>query len=360
MGKAVELARRAGGYVHPNPQVGAVIVDESGEIIGQGWHREYGGLHAEVEALRSLAPGVHPDTMYVTLEPCCHWGKQPPCVDALIAAGVRRVVVGCVDANPEVSGKGIAALRAAGVEVDVADDHAALLLSRPFRYGQTTGLPWFTVKWAASLDGKIAAASGASQWITGPSARHCVHELRAQYAGIMTGIGTVLADDPRLTVRLAGRHHQPIRIVADTFANTPADSALVRTAHTIPTWILTSADTENPRVRDLVQAGVTVITVPSQDGHVDLTAAARELYRRGVNTVLVEAGARLVGGLFDASLVGDVHTFIAPLVLGGVGHSPVAGRGVSHPDAGVHLSALTYTQVGKDLHIHGFVQDKEI
>lgn len=355
MAHAVALARQGSGYVHPNPQVGAVITDAAGKILAAGWHQKYGGLHAEVAALAQLEPAAVPHTMYVTLEPCCHWGKQPPCTEAIIAAGFNRVVVGCLDANPLVAGKGIAVLQAAGIQVEVTNEPAAVQLSLPFRYSQTTGLPWITVKWAATLDGKIATTTGASKWITGQKARTKVHELRAAQAGILTAIGTVLADDPQLNVRLSGTHHQPVRIVVDTHARLPLQAQLVQTACKQPTWLLTCADLANPHVQQLAAAGVEVLEVPEQDGKVDLLAAAQLLCQRGINTLMVEAGGQLVGSLFDLALVNEVHAFFAPRIFGGSAPGPVGGQGVLQPAAGIQLDELTATTCGADVHVHGLI-----
>ncbi|HBT95057.1 MAG TPA: bifunctional diaminohydroxyphosphoribosylaminopyrimidine deaminase/5-amino-6-(5-phosphoribosylamino)uracil reductase RibD, partial [Coriobacteriia bacterium] len=295
MKRAVELARKGSGWVNPNPQVGAVIVRDD-RVIGEGYHERFGELHAERNALLSCTEPAAGATMYVTLEPCCHTGKTPPCTDAILEAGIAKVVAGSNDPNPSVAGKGFGRLREAGIEVVTGFmQNECDALNRIFFHYIRNKTPYVLMKYAMTLDGKIATRTGESKWITGEAARADVQRLRGRYAAIMVGIGTVLADDPLLTCRLEGERN-PLRVVCDSRLAISLESQIVQTACEVPTLIATTtADSE--KIRQLGKLGCSVLTLPAADGHVDLKQLLCELATRGVDSVLVEGGATLHGAL---------------------------------------------------------------
>lgn len=309
MRRALALARRGWGQTAPNPLVGAVIVREA-TIVGEGYHARYGAPHAEIMALRAAGAHARGATMFVTLEPCTHHGHTPPCVDALLAAGIFRVVVATRDPNPVAAG-GVERLRAAGVTVDVGlEEAAARELNAAFLHAFSSNRPWVTLKLAVSLDGALADAAGRSRWITGERARHVVHRLRAQSDAIAVGVGTVLADDPALTVREAPAPRvAPRRIIFDRGARLPLASTVVRTAREVPTLVIADAPDER-RVRALEEAGVSVLRASGT------LAALEELAARGVRSLLVEGGARLAGSLLASALVNRLIIFRGSMLLG--------------------------------------------
>lgn len=333
MRAALTLARRGLGNVAPNPAVGCILVrpDLGGRVVGRGWTRSGGRPHAETEALGRAGDLARGATAYVTLEPCAHHGKTPPCADALVAAGIARAVVAVEDPDPRVAGKGTARLREAGIEVvaGVLEAEAAELNAGFFLKIQQ-GRPLFTLKMATSLDGRIATRSGDSKWITGGESRARAHLLRADHDAILVGIGTVLADDSLLTCRLPGladRH--PVRIVADSRLRLPLTSQLVRTAKDVPTWMLTLPGNSPARLDVYREAGVTVIEVgPDAAGRPDLLKAAQELAWRGLTRVLIEGGGHLAAGALRAGLVDRVAWFHAPFLIGGDGIPAVAAFGL--------------------------------
>lgn len=357
MRHAIELARKGEGWTNPNPLVGAVIVKD-GKIIGEGYHHRYGGLHAEREALKDCAErGNNPAgaEIYVTLEPCCHHGKQPPCCEAVAEAGIVKVYVGSRDPNPLVSGKGNAFLREKGIEVetDVLKDECDALNDIFFHY-ISTKTPYVALKYAMTLDGKIATRTGKSKWITGEAARAHVQQLRHRYAGILAGIGTVLADDPMLTCRLQDADgnrcgNNPVRIICDSHLRLPADCNLVRTAREVPVidFCLKSelAKEENQaRVAAMRDAGVDVIGVDDGNnvsggaGHISIPQVLTELGQRNIDSVLVEGGSEINYAFLESGCVHCIYAFVAPKLFGGQAKSPVAGSGVELPD-----QAFTFT-----------------
>ena len=348
MAQALALAEQGAGWTSPNPMVGAVIVKD-GRIIGRGYHRRCGGLHAEREALAACAEDPAGATLYVTLEPCCHQGRQPPCVDAVLDAGIRRVVVGTADPNPMVSGRGIALLRARGVEVEAGVLEAECRrLNRIFFHYIRTRRPYVVMKYAMTMDGKIATRTGASRWITGPEARAQVHRDRNRYAAILVGVGTVLADNPLLTCRMEGGQN-PLRIVCDTHLRTPLDRQLVRTAHQVPTLVATCS-TNPARVSPLEAAGCQVWTLPEREGHVDLAALMERLGAQGIDSVILEGGGTLNWAALEQGIVHKVQAYLAPKLLGGRdAKSPVEGLGVATPAQGIPLKHTTVTRLGADL-----------
>jgi diaminohydroxyphosphoribosylaminopyrimidine deaminase / 5-amino-6-(5-phosphoribosylamino)uracil reductase len=323
MRHALALAERGWGRVSPNPLVGAVVV-RAGEVVGEGWHAKYGGDHAEVMALRRAGAAARGATLYVTLEPCDHQGKTPPCTGAILEAGISRVVFGAADPTGEAGGGG-SRLRRAGVEVTGGvEERAALDLDGPFFHAATSDRAWVSLKLALTLDGRMADASGRSFWITGPEARREVHRLRAGHDAVGVGIGTVLADDPRLTVRDAPAPRvPPARVVFDRRLRTPAESVLLRSVEEGPVWIVTARGPDAARRRTVEEGGALLA-----EGE-DLKAGLVRLREEGIRSVLVEGGASLAGALLEAGLVDRLHLFYAPILLGPGGRAPFAGL----PDA---------------------------
>lgn len=359
MRQAIALATRGTGRTNPNPLVGAIIVRD-GEVLGQGWHACYGKLHAERNALADCAnKGNDPTgaTIYVTLEPCNHQGHQPPCVDALIEAGIKRVVVGSRDPNPLVNGKGNARLRAAGIEVveDVLREECDAINQLFFHY-MTVHKPYVIAKWGMSADGRIACASGDSKWVTGEFARAHGHALRNRLAAIMVGAGTVRADNPVLTCRLDGGRN-PLRIVCDSQLTAVTEaSALVRTIDQAPLLVAYADAEDNPqiavRAQRLYDLGVDVINVPDATGHVDLPALMTELVNREIDSVLLEGGARLHAAALQAGIVNEIAAYVAQKVIGGVGApGPVAGEGAQCMVDAIQLGPANVGQLGDDIRI---------
>lgn len=358
MRRAIELARRGAGWTSPNPLVGAVIVHD-GRIIGEGWHEKCGGPHAERNALAHLTESAAGATICVTLEPCCHHGRQPPCTDAILEHGLARVVIGSRDPNPLVAGKGAAILRAHGVEVveDFLRDECDALNPIFFHY-ITTRRPYVTMKYAMTADGKIATATGASKWITGERARAHVQTLRHRHRAILAGIGTVLADDPLLNCRMEGGR-QPVRVVCDSRLRLPLNSQLVRTARDFPT-LAVCAQADPAKRAALEQAGVEVLELPGADGRVDLSALLDALGAREIDSILVEGGAAIHGALLTAGLVDHVCCYLAPKLFGGeAAKSPVGGPGVAVPADALALGAPQITRLGGDLLLEYDVQKGE-
>lgn len=325
MARALDLARRGRGAVEPNPMVGAVIVRD-GRVTGEGWHRRFGGPHAEVEAIAAArAGGADPAgaTMYVTLEPCCRCGKTPPCTDAVIAAGISRVVVAMEDPDPNVAGGGLAALRLADIEVvtGVMETEARQILAAYTKL-RTKGMPWVICKWAQSLDGRIATHTGSSKWITGSAARRRVHEIRSLCDGVCVGAGTVRADDPLLTARDGGENasgRQPARLILDGSAAIPPDCRLIRSADISPVIVATREDAPPLAIEALTRAGAEVLRLPGPAGGVDLASLLEELGRRDWTYLLIEGGQDVHSKFIAQGLADELIVFIAPRIIGGPG-----------------------------------------
>lgn len=360
MRRALELAQRGLGSVEPNPPVGAVLVDRNRRLLGEGWHREFGGPHAEVHALRAAGDAARGADLFVTLEPCAHHGKTPPCVQAILDAGVRRVVLATRDPAPH-SGDGAGQLRAAGVLVEEGIcELAARELIAPFVSLHQRGRPWVHAKWAMSLDGRIATRTGASRWISCSSSREQVHLLRGRMDAILVGVGTVLADDPLLTARPAGSR-TPLRIVIDPRLRTPVNCQLLRTLDQAPVLLVCAKGADPQLRRALEQRGAEILTIPARsDGALDLTELLAELGRRRMTHLLVEGGGRTLGNFFDQQVVDEVQVFIAPRILGGAGaRAPVLGLGVEsipdgpqlvHPESGE--PGMKVESIGDDVLLH--------
>lgn len=357
MRRALTLAARGQGRVEPNPMVGCVIV-RGGRVIGEGYHRRFGGPHAEIEALRNCRVAPRGATVYVTLEPCAHQGKTPPCTRALIDAGVARVVAATTDPNPLVSGRGVRALRAAGIRVDVGllGDAAASLIA-PFRKFVTTHRPWVTLKWAQSIDGKIATRTGDSKWITDELCRRHAHATRGRMDAILVGVGTVVGDDPELTCRLARPRRRATRVVLDTHLRTPTDSRVVQTSRRTPTWVFCGPRAPQRRRAALERRGCRVTEVPLARGCVALPAVLDELGAAGMTNVLVEGGGRVLGAFFDQRLADAAHIYIALGLIGGENaEGPLHAAGVARVRDAVPLDVTDCRVIGSGLFVSGLLR----
>lgn len=357
MKRAIELAKCGLGWTNPNPMVGAVIVKD-GRIIGEGYHRKYGGLHAEREALKSCTESAQGATIYVTLEPCCHQGKQPPCTEAIIQAGIRRVVIGSLDPNPLVSGKGIKILKEHNIEVEerLVCNEECLAMNYVFFYYIREKQPYVVVKYAQTLDGKIATHNGLSRWITGEEAREHVHMDRHRYSAIMVGINTVLKDNPMLNCRCSSidNPHNPVRIVCDTQLRTPLDCRLVKTAGQIPTWIATCCH-DKDKINIYKSAGCDVIELAGI--RIDIAELMRVLGERGIDSCICEGGASLNWSVLSSGVVKRIQAYIAPKIFGGAkALTPVSGIGVDSPNSAICLKDYTITRLGEDILIEGEVK----
>ena len=355
LARAIDLAARGAGRVSPNPLVGAVLARD-GEVIAEGWHTEHGGPHAEVEAIRAAGTeGADLDgaTLYVSLEPCCHTGKQPPCTDAILEAGIRRVVVGSDDPTEKASGRGLGILRDEGIEIVVAEGELAArarLLNQPFRKHARTGRPWVLFKSAMTLDGKVATRAGDSKWISSPESRHRAHEWRAEQDAVVVGIGTALADDPQLTARIEGVVRQPRRVVFDSTARLPLDSQLVTAASEIPLTVVVSRAAPRAATDALEAHGAEVIVATGENEPARVVSALDQLGAAGVGSLLLEGGPRLAGAFFDAGEIDELRLFLAPLVLGGrTARDPLEGEGVELISEALRALTLDCERVGEDV-----------
>ena len=354
MKMAVELAKKGYGFVSPNPVAGAVIV-KNDKIIGQGYHEKYGSLHAERNALASCTEDPAGATMYVTLEPCCHYGKQPPCTEAIIEAKLSRVVVGTRDPNPLVAGKGINILKEYGISVteDVLKDEC-IGINEIFMHFIQSKTPFVCMKYAMTMDGKIACYTGDSKWVTGDTARNHVHHQRHKYSAIMVGIGTVLADDPLLTSRIENGK-DPIRIICDTNLRTPPGSQIAKTAAEISTIIVTCSS-DDLKKEELRNAGCRIISQDPGQNQIDLPKLMKTLGEMNIDSILLEGGGTLNWSALESGIVQKVQTYIAPKVFGGQSSkTPVEGQGFPSPPQGVHLKTQNITYLGEDLLIESEV-----
>ncbi|AEF93934.1 riboflavin biosynthesis protein RibD [Desulfotomaculum nigrificans CO-1-SRB] len=360
MQMALELARKARGRTSPNPMVGAVVVKD-GQVVGQGWHAKAGTAHAEVVALADAGEQARGATVYVTLEPCCHHGRTGPCTEALLKAGVKRVVAAMTDPNPLVAGKGLAILRDAGVEVQVGVlESEARQLNEIFIKYITTGRPFVVLKAATSLDGKIATATGESKWITGAAARTEGHRLRDIYDAILVGVNTILADDPALTTRLPeGRGKDPIRVVVDSTARTPTSARVLIQQSAAHTIIATTEAAPAERRASLMAAGAEVLVVPGQGPRVDLVKLMELLGQRQITSVLIEGGGKINGSALAAGIVDKVAWFLAPKIIGGdAAPGPVRGAGIMSLNDATKLYNVSLQRVGEDILITGYTSER--
>ena len=354
MSVAMELAGKGAGFVNPNPMVGAVIVKD-GRIMGKGFHMRYGGPHAEPNALASCTEDPAGATMYVTLEPCCHYGKRPPCTDAIIAAGISRVVAASGDPNPLVSGKGLSILREHGIEVSCGlMEKEMRMLNRVFFKYITDGKPWISMKAAMTADGHIAAVTGDSKWVTSEQSRHAAHVLRGRHMGIMAGSGTVRADNPMLNCRIEGMK-SPIRIIVSSSASLPAGSAILDTAKDYRTIVAHGEEASRENIVLLEKAGVEPMACLSENGKVDVSDMVSKLGKAGIDSILLEGGSELNWSFVEKGLADEYYFFIAPKIIGGrTAKTPVGGEGFPlMRDAG-ELVFESVRKIGDDILIHAF------
>jgi diaminohydroxyphosphoribosylaminopyrimidine deaminase / 5-amino-6-(5-phosphoribosylamino)uracil reductase len=355
--RAIELARRGLGTVKPNPVVGAVIA-RGEEVLGDGWHERYGSAHAEVNAIEACGMADLGDaTLYVSLEPCCHEGQTPPCTDAIVQAGIKRVVIGCDDPSEKASGRSLGILRDEGVEIVFAEGElatAARLLNQAFRKHARMGRPWVLFKSAMTLDGKVATRTGDSQWISSDTSRALAHQWRAAVDAVVVGIGTALADDPQLTARPDGSpvplDEQPRRVVFDSLARLPLSSRLVGVAGEIPLTVVVSRAAARAETDALEVAGVQVLVATGENEPARVRSALDQLGAMGVGSILLEGGPHLAGAFLDAGEIDELRLFLAPLLLGGsAARDPLEGEGVARISEALHALSFSCESVGEDL-----------
>jgi len=357
LARAIDLAGRGLGAVKPNPVVGAVVARD-GEVLGEGWHEKYGSVHAEVNAIEACGlEDLSGATLYVSLEPCCHEGKTPPCTDAILAAGIRRVVIASDDPTEKASGRGLGILRDEGVDIVMADGElaaSARLLNQAFRKHARVGRPWVLFKSAMTLDGKVATRTGDSKWISGEDSRELAHRWRASVDAVVVGIGTALADDPQLTARPAGLPaepaEQPRRVVFDSLARLAPTSQLVAAAAEIPLTLVVSRAAARADTDALEAAGVQVLLATGENEPARVRGALDQLGAMGVHSVLLEGGPHLAGAFLDAGEIDEIRLFLAPLLLGGsAARDPLEGEGVAHISDALRALSFDCESVGDDL-----------
>ncbi|GAB6907010.1 fused diaminohydroxyphosphoribosylaminopyrimidine deaminase;5-amino-6-(5-phosphoribosylamino) uracil reductase [Desulfosarcina cetonica] len=357
---ALELAEKGRGWTSPNPMVGAVVVRD-GKIVGRGYHQRVGGPHAEVNAIDDAGDRARGATIYVTLEPCNHFGRTPPCTHKIIAAGIRRVVVAMKDPNPDVQGGGNAYLKSHGIEVITGiGETAARTLNEGFVTWVTTGKPFVIVKCAATMDGRIATRTGDSRWVTGPAARAWVHRLRHAVDGIMVGVETVRKDDPSLTTRLEGEPgSDPTRIILDTHLSMPVTAKMLRQESGAPTWVVCGPEAAADRRAALEAAGARIVVASLKDGRIDLAALMLQLGRMAVTRLLIEGGGTVIGGALAAGVVDKVCFFYAPKILGGDDGVPICrGKGPESMRQSLPVHDVTVSQFEGDILVEGYLKSR--
>jgi diaminohydroxyphosphoribosylaminopyrimidine deaminase/5-amino-6-(5-phosphoribosylamino)uracil reductase len=357
MARALVLAEGGRGRVSPNPMVGALVVKD-GRIIGEGFHARAGASHAEVVALEAAGEGARGATLYVTLEPCCHTGRTPPCAPRIVQSGIRRVVAATVDPNPRVAGGGLAVLREAGVETVVGVlEREAVRLNETFFTYINCGRPFVTLKAAVSLDGKIATSTGESRWITGEAARRRVHEMRNEVDAVLVGIGTILRDDPLLTTRLGVLgQRDPVRVIVDNLARLPVRARVINPASPAPTVVAVGPKAPDDKVERLREAGATVLVLPQSGRRVSLPGLLEALAAREITSVLIEGGAEIHASALAEGIVDKVAFFVAPILVGGrTAPGAVGGPGVEKLADAVRLRDVRFTALDQDLLVEGYV-----
>lgn len=356
MKEALRLAVKGRGRTSPNPMVGAVVL-QGNTLVGRGFHAMAGGPHAEVNALRAAGAAARGGTLYVTLEPCNHQGRTPPCTRAVLDAGITRVVVGMGDPNPSVKGGGSKFLQSHGLRVDTGIlEEECRSINQAFIKHVTTGLPYVTLKVAATLDGRIATRCGDSQWISNERSRRFVHQLRCHLDAILVGIDTALRDDPLLTARIRSRPEcrQPVRIIADSRLKLPLESQLVKTARENPVWVACTEGASREQEKALSDAGVEIIRLPDKNGQVDLLSLLREAGKRQITSLLVEGGARIHGAFLEERLADAFHFFYAPKILGDAQSVPmIQGGPREHMSDSLSVYALAVRRFGQDIMLSG-------
>jgi diaminohydroxyphosphoribosylaminopyrimidine deaminase / 5-amino-6-(5-phosphoribosylamino)uracil reductase len=360
MTRAIELAELGRGYTSPNPLVGAVVVRDQ-EVLGEGYHAAYGSEHAEVAAIDACAKDPVGATMYVTLEPCCHHGHTPPCTDAIVAAGIKRVVVASDDPTDKASGRGLGILRDEGIDVQTIDGEVsrlARLLNQPFRKHARTGRPLVVFKSAMSLDGKVATQTGDSKWISNERSRQIVHRWRGQVDAVCIGIGTALADDPLLTARAEGVTRQPTRVVFDSEARLPLDSNLVRTAPEVPLVIVTSRAANRSHAEALRAAGAEVVAAAGGTERERVIDGLDKLGSLGITSMMLEGGPRLAGSFLDAQEIDELRLFVAPILVGGrAARAPFEGEGTRMIADAQKAASLNVEMVDENVLIRARLRD---
>lgn len=353
---AIELAEKGGGFVNPNPLVGAVIV-KNNQIIGRGYHKVYGGPHAEINAFENATEDTKGSTIYVTLEPCSHYGKTPPCVETIIRKGIKKVVIGMVDPNPLVSGKAVKILKENGIEVvtGVLEENIKEQNEVFIKY-ITTKKPFCLFKTAMTLDGKIATYTGDSKWVTGEESRKHVHKIRQRVAGILVGVGTVIADNPMLTTRLEGVDiSNSIRIIVDTKGRIPLESNIVNSSKDIRTILATTNLASSEKVEKLEEKGIEILKAPLKDEKVDISYIVSKLGRMGVDSILIEGGATLAASFFKEELIDKALFFIAPKIIGGEkSKTPLGGEGIPQMKDAINIEDMKVEMIDGDILISGY------
>jgi diaminohydroxyphosphoribosylaminopyrimidine deaminase / 5-amino-6-(5-phosphoribosylamino)uracil reductase len=361
LARALELAQRGLGHVSPNPVVGAVVA-RGDDVLGEGWHAEFGGAHAEVNALAACGEAdLREATIYVSLEPCCHQGKTPPCTDAILASGIRRVVVAADDPTEKASGRGLGILRDEGVEVVVATGELAAearLQNQAFRKHARSGRPWVLFKSAMTLDGKVATRTGDSKWISAEGSRELSHRWRSSVDAVVVGVGTALADDPQLTARIPGVVRQPRRVVFDSTGRLPLDSQLVRDAPEVPLTVVVSRAAPRTSTDALESAGAEVVVATGENEQARVRSALDQLGDLGLTSMLLEGGPHLAGAFFDAGEIDEIRLFLAPLVLGGrSARDPLEGEGVERIGDALRALTLDCERSGEDVLIRARLRE---
>ena len=356
MAMALALAQKGAGRVSPNPMVGAVLV-KKGKVVGRGAHLRAGEAHAEILALRDAGTHASGSTLYVTLEPCCHWGKTPPCTEALIKAGIKRVVAAVRDPNPRVCGKGFGLLGQAGISVKYGVlEKEAVRLNEIFFHYMRTGTPFGILKVAVSLDGKIATSTGESRWITGEAARLKAHALRAQVDALLVGIGTVLKDDPLLTPRHIHSSNRPWRVVVDSLARTPIHAKILKPAFGKKTFIAVTPRASKKNIARLSRAGAEILCIPAHQGGVHLKLLMKVLGRKGVTSVLFEGGGEVLASALQEKIVQKAVWFIAPMIIGGrKAPTAVEGQGIQQLSRALHLKDTQVERIHEDIMVTGYL-----
>jgi diaminohydroxyphosphoribosylaminopyrimidine deaminase/5-amino-6-(5-phosphoribosylamino)uracil reductase len=360
MNRAIALARRGAGWVNPNPMVGAVLVKD-GKILGEGFHEFFGGPHAEVNAVNTVneenIPAIQGSTLYVTLEPCSHFGKTPPCVDLIIEKKIGSVIIGMIDPNPIVAGSSVKKLIENGIEVETGLlEKEIIKLNEVFIKYIQTGLPFVVLKTAMTLDGKIATVTNASRWITGDKSRKIVHRLRQQLSSVMVGVNTVITDDPLLNIRMKGEWKNPLKIIADTHLRIPM-TAKVLTNDPQLTLIATTGLADRTKQKEMERMGIQVLVCPVKENRVDLVFLMKSLGIMGIDSVLLEGGSTLAFSALKEGIVDKVTSFIAPKILGGsIAPTPVGGDGIEQMEDAIVLTNLNVKKVGEDLMVEAMVK----
>lgn len=357
MKRALELAARGGGSTSPNPLVGAVIV-KNGQIIGEGWHERAGEPHAEINAIRNARENLENSTIYVNLEPCSHYGRTPPCAEELVKRKFRRVVVAMEDPNPMVAGRGIKLLRDNGIQVDVGINRIeALMLNDIFIKYITGKTPFVLIKAAMTLDGKTATKTGDSKWISGELSRQYVHQLRNRYSSILVGLNTIIKDNPELTSRLTGmKTINPVRIILDSKGRIPTDARVLEMDENKRTIVATTEDMPAEKKEYLENRGAEVITTDKKAGKVNIKQLAGELYKKGIDSILVEGGGTVAASFMEEGLADKAAFFIAPVIVGGItAPTPVMGTGVNFVREGCKLKHRKLSTIGEDILVEGYI-----